>query len=180
MDLYQFRVIYGKTWVCWRSHSGCRSLDGEIPVSPPNSPCNLHPFTLPTEAIAFFDLKTQNNDCTLPTWGQNLRKAPSVREGSKEKGTQVTAAGNCKKLVDRFMAGKPKIAPRSWSAKISPLLITLRRWDRPSIILPIAEIFCLPLNLCPLSRGGVRNFRRVRNKVLSLRQNLGGPWQKSR
>jgi len=38
----------------------------------------------------------------------------------------------------------------------------------------------LSLNLCPLSRGGLRNFCRARNKVLSLRQNLSGPWQKSR
>jgi hypothetical protein len=44
-----------------------QALDGEIGFSRPNSPCNLHPFTLPTEAIAFFALKTQNNDCNLPT-----------------------------------------------------------------------------------------------------------------
>jgi hypothetical protein len=38
----------------------------------------------------------------------------------------------------------------------------------------------LLLNLCPLSRGGLRNFCRARNKFFSLRQNLSGPWQKSR
>jgi hypothetical protein len=32
-------------------------------LSPPNSPCNLHPFTLPTELIVFFDLKPQNKNC---------------------------------------------------------------------------------------------------------------------
>lgn len=78
-------------------------------------------------------------------------KAPSVREGSKENGTQVTrnriyreclvckltlagqtpiqflmastpgaALGDGKKLVDRFMAGKPKIAPQEPICKNSP------------------------------------------------------------
>jgi hypothetical protein len=85
-------------------------------------------------------------------------KAPSVREGSKENGTQVTgnriykgclvrqgtlagqafiqrtianspgsASRDGRKLVDRFMAGKPKIAPRSRSAKMPPVSITFRR-----------------------------------------------------
>jgi hypothetical protein len=30
-------------------------------------PYNLHPLTLHPEVIAFFDLKTQNNNCNLPT-----------------------------------------------------------------------------------------------------------------
>jgi hypothetical protein len=42
-------------------------------------------------------------------------KAPSVREGSKENGT---------------------------AAKIPPVSIAVRRWDRPSTIHPIAEIVC--------------------------------------
>ena len=84
-------------------------------------------------------------------------KAPLVREGSKENGTQVTgnriykgclvrqrtlagqafiqrmianspgsASRDGRKLVDRLMAGKLKIASRSRSAKIPPVLIMPR------------------------------------------------------
>jgi hypothetical protein len=41
--------------------------------------------------------------------------------------TPGAALGCGKKFVDRFMAGKPKIVPRSRSAKIPPVSITRRR-----------------------------------------------------
>lgn len=99
-------------------------------------------------------------------------KAPSVREGSKKNGTQVTgnriykgclvcqlsladqapiqfmiastpgaALGDGKKLVDRFMAGKPKIAPQEPICKNSPRCRS-RPGDggRPSMITPRSKL----------------------------------------
>ena len=56
---------------------------------PPNSPCNLHPLGLHPEAIAFFDLKSRNNDCDSPTLGQDLMKAPLVRKQVRKRALKL-------------------------------------------------------------------------------------------
>jgi hypothetical protein len=48
-----------------------------------------------------------------------------------------SASRDGKKLVHRFMVGKPKIAPRSRSAKIPPVSITLRRRGQTFYYIPI-------------------------------------------
>lgn len=81
--------------------------------------------------------------------------------------TLGAALGDGKKLVNRFMAGKPKIAPRSRSAKIPPVSITPRRRGRPSTIIPIACVDCLSrLVIAVLSLGS--GYALILIKVLEI------------
>ena len=58
-----------------------------------------------------------------------------------------SASRDGRKLVHRFMVGKPKIAPRSRSAKIPPVSITLRRRGQTFYYIPIPWGVKLSMNL---------------------------------